>query len=255
MAEYRARFPSKREAVPRARRAIADFARLWFSSDALADIECSVGEALANAFEHGGATDPFFEVHCRFDRGALVIDIRDYGGGFASWNATDYIRPLSDAPRGFGIFIMRQLMDTIEYSERGARIRLTKRVAEAGGRKPCASVDGETEAGLGLRLRRLRRPEIDFHDATFCGPSLASARSRGVVFVTTLMTELDRFLRLCLDGKLRIEQCLPCPRRGKCLDGLLRAHLPFDGLTKLVNRVDLFSGKIYPHAPVLPRSS
>jgi anti-sigma regulatory factor (Ser/Thr protein kinase) len=131
MFEYRARFPSKREAVPRARRAVADFARHWFGSDALADIECSVGEALANAFEHGGATDPVIEVSCEFDGRTLVVDIRDYGGGFARWNASDYIRPLSNAPRGFGIFIMRQLMDTIEYSERGARIRLTKRVPDA----------------------------------------------------------------------------------------------------------------------------
>jgi len=127
MREYRARFPSAYASAARARHAIVDFARPWFDHQALSDIECAVGEALANAAEHGHADDAEFEVHCRYDGRQISIDIVDAGPGFSRWNASEYVRPMSDSPRGYGTFIMRNLMDTIEYGERGSRCRLVKR--------------------------------------------------------------------------------------------------------------------------------
>ena len=129
MPGYRADFPSSYAAVSRARRALVDFAR-WagLHEAALNDFECAIGEALANAAEHGHREGANFTVTADVIDGMLVVDVKDNGSGFASWNATDYAPPPSTAPRGFGIFIMRSLVDQVEYSERGSRIRLSKKL-------------------------------------------------------------------------------------------------------------------------------
>ncbi|HEX5274174.1 MAG TPA: ATP-binding protein [Candidatus Rubrimentiphilum sp.] len=131
MAEYRKEFPSAFECVGPARRAVVDFARQWFSGEDLSDIEYAVGEALSNSAEHGHKTGTAIDVLCRCDGRDLIIEVKDSGAGFPRWNASDYVRPMSHAARGYGTFIMRELMDEMEYSEQGTRLRLSKRVASA----------------------------------------------------------------------------------------------------------------------------
>jgi len=128
MGEYRKKFPSAYENVSSARRAIVDFARQWFSPRDLDDIEYAVGEALSNSAEHGHKNGTSIEIVCRCDGDTFTVEVKDSGGGFARWDATDYVRPMSSATRGYGTFIMRELMDEMEYSERGTRLRLTKRL-------------------------------------------------------------------------------------------------------------------------------
>jgi anti-sigma regulatory factor (Ser/Thr protein kinase) len=127
VAEYHAQFPSAHASVGKARRAVTAFAREWFSGDELSDIESAVGEALANCAEHGYVNGTNIEVRCWFDGRQLTVEIKDAGKGFDRWNASDYVKPMSTAPRGFGTYIMRRLMDEIEYSEHGTRVRLVKR--------------------------------------------------------------------------------------------------------------------------------
>jgi anti-sigma regulatory factor (Ser/Thr protein kinase) len=139
VAEYHAQFPSAYESVGRARRAIIAFAGEWFAGDDLNDIESAAGEALANCAEHGHKNGTNIDVVCRCDGNALSIEIKDAGQGFDRWNARDYVKPLSSAPRGYGTYIMRRLMDEIEYTDLGTRICLTKRLrpdkaADAGDR-------------------------------------------------------------------------------------------------------------------------
>jgi anti-sigma regulatory factor (Ser/Thr protein kinase) len=128
MAEYYLQFTSESANVSHARREIVDFARHWFSGSELADIESAVGEALANSAEHGAKRGGAVDVHCSFDGQALVVEVKDDGDGFERWSAVDYVQPLRDAARGYGIFIMRELMDEVEYTERGTRVRLCKRL-------------------------------------------------------------------------------------------------------------------------------
>ena len=129
MAEFCAEFPSAVESVGKARRAVIGFARQWFSGEDLTDIESAVGEALANSAEHGFSNGTCIAVICRYDDRALSIEIADAGSGFDRWDATDHVQPLSNAPRGYGMFIMVQLMDEVEYSDHGRRLRLVKRQA------------------------------------------------------------------------------------------------------------------------------
>jgi anti-sigma regulatory factor (Ser/Thr protein kinase) len=135
VADYHARFPSAYESVGKARRAVTAFAREWFTGDDLSDIESAVGEALANCAEHGHANGTSIDVRCGFDGRELTVEIADAGKGFERWNACDFVKPISSAPRGYGTFIMRRLMDEIEYTERGTRVRLLKRRVTARARE------------------------------------------------------------------------------------------------------------------------
>ncbi len=56
--------------------------------------------------------------------------MKDSGAGFARWNASDYVRPMSNSARGYGTFIMRELMDEMEYSEHGTHLRQCKRLPD-----------------------------------------------------------------------------------------------------------------------------
>ncbi len=125
MTEFRAQFPSVYASVGDARRAIVEFAEAWFSADDLTDIQIAAGEALANCAEHGHRDGGTIDVMCRLDGTRLTIDIKDAGVGFSEPLERSAVRPVG-APRGYGTFIMRRLIDRIDYSERGSRILLTK---------------------------------------------------------------------------------------------------------------------------------
>ena len=103
---------------------IAHIAAYGYPDGDLADIETALGEALANAAEHGHHNDTCFEVRAFVERDRIVIEIQDEGGGFRSAPATP--KPAHDAPRGFGIYLMRHLMDEVHFDEGGTRVRLTK---------------------------------------------------------------------------------------------------------------------------------
>jgi anti-sigma regulatory factor (Ser/Thr protein kinase) len=128
--KFRARFPNTRRAAAFARRSlIAHIASYDYPDGDLADIETAVGEALANAAEHGHRADSGFEVRAYVERDRIVIEVQDEGDGFPSGAAGP--APGHDAPRGFGIYLMRHLMDEVDYDERGSCVRLTKRLPVA----------------------------------------------------------------------------------------------------------------------------
>lgn len=132
MPEYRGRFGSALENVAAARRAVVEFAAHWFDDGDVADIESAVGETLANSAEHGAKSGGEAEVCCHFDDDRFIVDVKDTGDGFDRWDSSDYIRPLGNATRGYGIYIMRELMDEVDYSEHGTRLRLIKRLPARG---------------------------------------------------------------------------------------------------------------------------
>jgi anti-sigma regulatory factor (Ser/Thr protein kinase) len=128
MSEYRAKFKSTSKNIAKARDDVRKYAAEWFSGQLLADIESAVGEALANSAEHGAGTAGEIDIRCHVDRRDLVIEVKDTGLGFDRWSEMESVRPMASAERGYGIFIMRELMDNISYSENGTRVRLTKRL-------------------------------------------------------------------------------------------------------------------------------
>jgi len=125
--DFRARFPNTRRAAAFARRSlIAHIASFGYPDGDLADIETAVGEALANAAEHGHRSNSGFEVRVFIERDRIVIEVQDEGRGFLADRPAR--KPSHNAPRGFGIYLMRHLMDEVDFDERGSRVRLTKRL-------------------------------------------------------------------------------------------------------------------------------
>jgi anti-sigma regulatory factor (Ser/Thr protein kinase) len=124
---FRAAFSGERRNVPLARNAIAGFARICgFTNEEVADIRVASGEALSNAVEHGRTRrSSGFSVRCSFDEERLTIEIRDNGDGFLP---TATALPLDEGnDRGFGILLMRRLMDGVQFERNGTLVRLTRR--------------------------------------------------------------------------------------------------------------------------------
>jgi len=95
-------------------------------------VELALQEGLANAIRHGCKNDPTKKVQCSvtFDaKGEVVIVIRDPGPGF---NVAAVPNPLEGTnvlkPSGRGVFLINQLMDTVEFSDGGRRVLMTKKI-------------------------------------------------------------------------------------------------------------------------------
>jgi anti-sigma regulatory factor (Ser/Thr protein kinase) len=122
----------------------------WPQKD-ITEVELAVQEALANAIRHGCKNDPQKQVQCcvSFDAaGELVIVVRDPGPGF---NVADVPNPLEGdnllKGSGRGVYLINQLMDTVEFTEEGRKVLMRKRrndIAEshanASGNSACQSL-------------------------------------------------------------------------------------------------------------------
>ena len=125
---YRADYTSDIRNVALARRGVAGFAgACGFSESDIADIRLAAGEALSNAVEHGSGTPSAgFTVDCSFDGDELRIEIHDSGTGFSAPAIRGNVEP-DQRGRGFGIFLMRRLMDDVAFGRNGTIVRLTRR--------------------------------------------------------------------------------------------------------------------------------
>jgi anti-sigma regulatory factor (Ser/Thr protein kinase) len=128
MVELRAQYRGTPRSVREARKAVVEYARLCgFPEQLTVEIALAAGEALANAVEHGNKDLGVIDLRCRFEKGVLTVEITDQGGGFDFSTVGKSHREPSSI-RGFGITIMRSLMDAVEYAERGTLVRLHKRL-------------------------------------------------------------------------------------------------------------------------------
>ncbi|MGE0865603.1 MAG: ATP-binding protein [Vicinamibacterales bacterium] len=100
--------------------------------DEVMKVELALQEALANAIRHGCKGDPSKKVQCSvtFDAaGEVVIVIRDPGPGF---NVAAVPNPLVGdnvlKSSGRGVFLINELMDTVEFSDEGRRVLMTKKI-------------------------------------------------------------------------------------------------------------------------------
>ena len=94
------------------------------------EIALAVTEALANAVVHGCGNDRSKEVRCRLQsdpRGRIVIIVTDPGPGF---NPDAVSNPKRQenlyADHGRGVYLIRQLMDEVNFERSGNEIRMWK---------------------------------------------------------------------------------------------------------------------------------
>jgi serine/threonine-protein kinase RsbW len=125
--QFRTTFKNQIGNVALARQGIAGFAAdCGFSAEAIDDIRLAAGEALSNAIEHGCAKPSHkVVVVCTYDAGKLTIEIQDTGRGFPAPSDCLDVAPDSRG-RGFGIFLMRRLMDEVSFERNGSVVRLVR---------------------------------------------------------------------------------------------------------------------------------
>jgi serine/threonine-protein kinase RsbW len=94
-------------------------------------IELALREALANAIVHGNQEDPHKRVYvvcrCTTD-GEVSITIQDEGKGFNSGAVSDPTVPGNRLlTHGRGIYVMKTLMDEVDFEQGGAVVHMRKR--------------------------------------------------------------------------------------------------------------------------------
>ena len=94
-----------------------------------------VAEALANAMIYGNARDPSKRVRLEVDLSPerVAVVVRDEGEGFDPADIPDPTLPENlEEPGGRGIFLIRELMDEVDYTGCGNCVRLVLHWDEAG---------------------------------------------------------------------------------------------------------------------------
>jgi serine/threonine-protein kinase RsbW len=97
------------------------------------NIKLVLEEALTNGMRHGNKLDSqlFVSVHVVIGRSKVVIDVHDEGAGFDPDRLPD---PTSnehiDQPGGRGVFLMRRIMDSVEYYDQGRGVRMSKELKQ-----------------------------------------------------------------------------------------------------------------------------
>jgi anti-sigma regulatory factor (Ser/Thr protein kinase) len=129
--QYRTSIPRCASNASVARRAIARFVQPWLTGRDLTDFECAVGEALANCVDHGGGDQ--ISIRCVCDGEWIVVEVGDSGVGFTPPETVN--RPINGPLRGYGLFLMHQFMDRVEFVDDGRCVRLSRRLPAADSRE------------------------------------------------------------------------------------------------------------------------
>ncbi len=102
-----------------------------FVEEQTIDLAIAVTEAVNNAIIHGNDMDETKNVYLKFEikKDKIVITVQDEGGGFVPENVNNPLDPenlMKDSGRG--IFILKSLMDEVDFSitESGTELKMVK---------------------------------------------------------------------------------------------------------------------------------
>jgi len=125
----RFRMPSLRAAIaPTVERILTAVEGAGLSADRRADLAVATAEALSNAAVHGNHLRPGSQVVIAvtvIPGRQATVEVKDAGSGFdhtATSDPTD--APNLLMPGGRGVFLMRRLVDRLEFLPPGNRVRL-----------------------------------------------------------------------------------------------------------------------------------
>ncbi|QGN47013.1 ATP-binding protein [Micromonospora sp. WMMD558] len=96
----------------------------------LDDFVLAVNELITNAVRHGGGHG---WLRLWRQRGALLCEVADHGHGISTQQLHDRSRPAADTAGGWGLWLARELSDSmeIETGEAGTIVRITTALAPA----------------------------------------------------------------------------------------------------------------------------
>jgi serine/threonine-protein kinase RsbW len=101
----------------------ASFAKMFgFSSEKIEDLKTIVAEAAINAMQHGnkGRMDSEVTVAILFKDNAIQVAVTDQGDGIAEILPKPDIERImnnQDPPVGFGVFLIQELADEVEFNK------------------------------------------------------------------------------------------------------------------------------------------
>jgi serine/threonine-protein kinase RsbW len=127
--DYTLELPNDLRAIERAVEYLMDRAReVGFDYDRLRlNFRVGVTEALANAMLYGNCRDPQkrVRVEARLSPTEIMVQVTDEGRGFDPRKVLDPTLPTNRTrPGGRGIYLIRKLMDRVEFNERGNSITM-----------------------------------------------------------------------------------------------------------------------------------
>jgi anti-anti-sigma factor len=188
--------PGEREHL----RALRGDLRTWLTAagataDECGDVLVAVGEACANAIEHGGAgPDATVDLRARIAGGELVVSVDDRG----TWRTT---RPPAD--RGHGLRLMRVLADrvTVGTAQNGTRVELRFALARGAPPPPAERAPPAPAEAAAVAHERIgevpvarMRGEVDLGRIDELATAVAAAvgpRDRGLVLDLSAVQYLD----------------------------------------------------------------
>jgi len=107
---------------------VVDFAAsvgkiLHLPAERIEDLKTAVAEACTNAIEHGNKMKPSARVSVSFtiEESKLQVAVQDQGSGIGQATPPSIEHTLSrkkERPRGWGIFLIKNLMDEVEFETR-----------------------------------------------------------------------------------------------------------------------------------------
>src|SRR5687768_11158532 len=126
----RMRMPSSRSAVaPMIERVLHAVRDAGLTQEQQDNLAVAVAEALSNAALHGNKLAPRRVVRVSVEvkpRGGAVVEVTDSGKGFDSATVSDPTDPARVLmPGGRGVFLMKRLVDELEYNAAGNTVRMT----------------------------------------------------------------------------------------------------------------------------------
>ncbi len=125
------RIPARAEWVAVARLAAAAVgSRMRFSVDEIDDLKLAIAEACTNIIQRSEAIE---NIDLRWEAGPIDLRITVSGDGRAPKLESVKGADEDNKVGGLGVFLIRALMDTVEYEidqQRGARLVMTKTVTQ-----------------------------------------------------------------------------------------------------------------------------
>jgi serine/threonine-protein kinase RsbW len=124
------RMPSRRNAIaPAVERILAVADRAGLAQEQRENLAVALAEALSNAAVHGNRLRErsLVSIGLELELGrSITVEVRDSGNGFDLSRLPDPSSPehLLDT-HGRGVFLMRRLVDRLEYNLKGNRVRMT----------------------------------------------------------------------------------------------------------------------------------
>ena len=98
----------------------------------LSKVKLALEEALANAMRHGNGLKQSRKVTVRvvWEHGQIHLDVSDEGNGFNPKTVPDPTQSgyAENIPGGRGVFLMRNLMDKVEFYDGGRGVRMVKKL-------------------------------------------------------------------------------------------------------------------------------